>query len=573
MQKNHTILITLVALLWTGCTSPNNVDHICRQAEELMTERPDSAYTLLTTVRNGDVSPERLQARHALLLAQATDKCYVDSDNDSLTLTAYNYFVRRGITMNRALAAYYHGRVLQNGGSKEEATRFFLEAKDDAEQLDDKYLLGLTSLQLGQLYCDRYLYEQALTYFQNSYDAYMAIGMEEHAYKSLSYIALTYGEMNDIESAIITYDKCFAYAQKTNNKQYENKIYYNIAFQYYSQGKISTAYEMLIDRIKCFDGDVNEEKVFLLLAEICLTTGNLLDANGYLQIIKDSDDSYIKTTVLYYLYQIAKAQHQYKLEAEYCEQYLAANELLTTDNLRNDILSVERRYDKQKVEFDNYRLSAKHRVDVLLIAVCGLLILLLALLFSVYARRKRARIEEYCLVIQNLETSHETLIQTLDDKSVTESRLKELLDRRFDFIRKVAAEAYVHFDGNKSKMAQTINDMLKIDSTNNELFADLYDVVNLRYNGALDRLVECYKDKLSRRDVELCALLGIGFGVNEICALYQGTLTPEAVYRRRSRLKAKFGVTDHFDMCELLNKWSHSSEQYDETLTNQTNTK
>ena len=288
---------------------------------------------------------------------------------------------------------------------------------------------------------------------------------------------------------------------------------------------------------------------------------------------QSSNNLLICSTASFHLYEIAKIRHRYDKALQCYEMYSAARDSIMTQRLREDILSVERRYDKQKVEFDNYRLVAKHRVDVLLIAVCGLVILLLALLFSVYAKRKRARIEEYCLVVQNLETSHETLIQTLDNKSVVESRLKELLDRRFDFIRKVAAEAYVHFDGNKSKMAQTINDMLKIDSTNNELFADLYDVVNLRYNGALDRLVECYKDKLSRRDIELCALLGSGFGVNEICALYRGTLSPEAVYRRRSRLKAKFGVTDHFDMCELLNKWSHSSELSDETLTNQTNRK
>lgn len=71
--------ILLLALSWVSCRT-DYVSGQLDEAERMMDENhPDSALTLLSSLRKESVRGRDVQARLALATAMALDKCYIDT--------------------------------------------------------------------------------------------------------------------------------------------------------------------------------------------------------------------------------------------------------------------------------------------------------------------------------------------------------------------------------------------------------------------------------------------------------------------------------------------------------------
>jgi len=130
-MKNTTLLISLLAIFLSACTSRNG-GKLLAQADSLMQERPDSALHLLQDIPENSLKTEADRAYYALLLTQARDKNYITQANDSLIQMAARYYDTHKDAAMQARAYYLWGS--------------FYRDKNDFPKAIDKYTIALSHI-------------------------------------------------------------------------------------------------------------------------------------------------------------------------------------------------------------------------------------------------------------------------------------------------------------------------------------------------------------------------------------------------------------------------------------------
>jgi tetratricopeptide (TPR) repeat protein len=105
------------------------VEALFHQAEALMTEHPDSAYSLLSNFYEKEPLTKQETARYAVLLTRAANKSYQPIDEppyDSLLNIALRQY--KSATQDRAIALFYMGRVRMEQQRWQEAMPMLQEA-------------------------------------------------------------------------------------------------------------------------------------------------------------------------------------------------------------------------------------------------------------------------------------------------------------------------------------------------------------------------------------------------------------------------------------------------------------
>jgi hypothetical protein len=87
----RTFLLVLSIVILSGCTSVK-VKNTLKDVESYISERPDSALSVLESIERADLKGRRSEAHHALLHAMALDKNYIDVTDDSLANVAVKYY-------------------------------------------------------------------------------------------------------------------------------------------------------------------------------------------------------------------------------------------------------------------------------------------------------------------------------------------------------------------------------------------------------------------------------------------------------------------------------------------------
>ena len=84
MRKLFWILSVIASTV--SCCEVRNARLCLAHIETFINERPDSALVLLDSIDPSSINYRNIRAHHALLQAQAKDKCYIDETDDSLML-------------------------------------------------------------------------------------------------------------------------------------------------------------------------------------------------------------------------------------------------------------------------------------------------------------------------------------------------------------------------------------------------------------------------------------------------------------------------------------------------------
>ena len=165
-------VFTLVSLFVFGSCSHAPTAEELNKAEQLMTEAPDSAEKILNAIPRQNLKSRAHKARFALLYSQAMDKCYIDTDNDSLISVAVNYYSKRGSDHEKALAYYYESVVYRNAKNTDAQVASLVKAQKYAENTEDPFLKGLIYSKLGQLYYAQFQFSESAELFRNAADAF-----------------------------------------------------------------------------------------------------------------------------------------------------------------------------------------------------------------------------------------------------------------------------------------------------------------------------------------------------------------------------------------------------------------
>ena len=199
-MKYINVLVLVSIILLCSC-SQAPITRTLHRAEQLMTEAPDSAEKILNAIPRQNLKSRAHKARFALLYSQAMDKCYIDTDNDSLISVAVNYYSKRGSDHEKALAYYYESVVYRNAKNTDAQVESLVKAQKSAEHTTDAFLKGLIFSKLGQLYYTQKQFTESADLFYNAVTSFNQANSKINEMNSLiNYGSALHQMGNDTES-------------------------------------------------------------------------------------------------------------------------------------------------------------------------------------------------------------------------------------------------------------------------------------------------------------------------------------------------------------------------------------
>lgn len=160
MRRLLYVLICVFALCVVS-TSCENKALNCQldDLDTLLRVRPDSVYAVLDSMDTRNMSKSQ-RIRHALLLADAQNKVYIDFTTDSAMIAVADYYDHHGTRNEQMRAHYLLGCTYRDMGDVPMELQCFLDATEKADTTDkdcDFHTLAAVYGQIANLYHSQYL--------------------------------------------------------------------------------------------------------------------------------------------------------------------------------------------------------------------------------------------------------------------------------------------------------------------------------------------------------------------------------------------------------------------------------
>lgn len=166
MAKIIFIFCSIFSLLVACSGSRGEYARRLAWVDSLLPVYPDSAWRLLRQVPPDSLRSEALQACYALLRTEAAFRCGQPLADDSLILSAVDYYDRAGDAGMQARAHYWAGNVYRRLQEEEKALQQYWQAEEWAHEAEDKRLLGAIYNNWAYLYGSQGLYERSDSLYQ-----------------------------------------------------------------------------------------------------------------------------------------------------------------------------------------------------------------------------------------------------------------------------------------------------------------------------------------------------------------------------------------------------------------------
>lgn len=558
MKYYYAALLAVLFALF-GCNT-SVVRNSLSRAEGLMAESPDSAKTVLDSIKRTDLKNRALKARFALLYSQAMDKCYIDTDNDSLISVALNYYSKRGSNHEKALAYYYNSIIFTNQNNIEATIENLVKAQEYAEKTDDAYLKGLIYSLLAQKYYVQFSFEESLSLYEKAaveFEKTNNIANQLYAYSGIHNSLLC---LDRVQESIPSARKALELAQKLNNI------------------KAASLWELEImdieHKINNVD-DISRTKYLLTLLD------NSDDIEryrrwGYIYSTENKIDSAIcyydkyivnlssfNRRTSYPIIELAKHYQQIGQKDKailYLNKYINVTDSINRAEREVLIQNLDKKYKTQQIKESYAALRKQHTLFV----VIGVLIVILLIIGMVYVfdryKSKIAKIqqESEASIIQyaTLQKQYDTLLLNMGaytkENGEQGFKLVEVLQNRLNSLREVSEFAYYYGDTDSSKkFYNKFKEHIIISRNKNAILADdIIDMANMLNNGVITYLKEHYPT-ITTYELSYCGLISLGFTPESIRILFNHS-NNHSLYIVRTRISKKIGLNRALHIEEFI---------------------
>ena len=503
MEKGTKISLFLISVfLIMACTDSRKVE-IIRQAEQLMSEQPDSALHLLQTIDRHTLRGKTL-ARYALIYSIAQDKSGLDVSSDSLLRIANEYYSRHPEDSLYARSQYYMG--------------LYYSLVDSTKQAEDCLRTAIRYAEERKDYYTQYLALDRLSSIVRFADAALALEYSKQALKVFErtcpmnpsnkiYILKDIGKIyilcNIEDSALYYMDIALKNASMFNDSSMigeimqEKSLVYTKAKDY--QKALSLAKKAW---------ELSPSKSINLVS--CLA-GCFADADSaaqskelYAAIIKVANHEHKYIAYKHLSVLAAKEQNEplsmlYSDSAYECMEAIYSQQLRTKAAYYNDIILLEEKKIQQERE-----ISSKRLINLLLVM---LFVVAATISFFIYnnirykAKQKlKAERERHLLQVQFEHEQHERELKYKDDQI---SMMRILIMKRCAFRKKIEEQ---------KKSGKHITLSL-------EDWEEITTFLNTMNDNFLTRLTDAYPN-LREKDYQFCMLVRLGFPNKDLANIY-----------------------------------------------------
>ena len=458
-----------------------------------MNEYPDSAWTLLNTISPDEMEQNRNRALYALLYTQAQDKTYRDETNDSLISVAVDYYRNTEDVRHKFLSYYYKGRVHFNDKDYLSATTCYMEAEQLVDEVGDDYLAGLLYAELGRIYRLYYDYPKSLDAHQKAAECYERAGKIRHRnyiWYNQSNVCRNMEQYDESERLLRT---TLESAKQDEDKSLVKLCLASLLVQNVEQGHIAVAKETYQELLPFIGEEYGSAYFMGQIAKIHLSEKDYSRARQSLEKGWERAKTRIDSVTLYF--------SSSELLGALGKEKVAYDELMKGVALQNDeahqalqqpVLTAQRDYLSEKLEFETYRIQVEKQLRVLYILFFTILFTVVAFILCRKLKKKKKVINDLEQKKEQAERRISSLLQQLDDD-------KEKADRTIKSLKDEIAQ--IEKGSNEVIKLEVLVQKLENDSKrNSEIVTYLREELKSQeaeYRQYYDRLVETFRTSMA----------------------------------------------------------------------------
>jgi tetratricopeptide (TPR) repeat protein len=528
-MKRLLTFILCASVIFLSCKD-NQTDAALLSAELSIDDSPESSLEILESVDKNLLSTRKLKAKYALLYSMALDKNFIDLQSDSIIAPAVKYYRHHGSKEEKFLSNYYHARIYENAGDKENALLCAIKA----ESVDTSKVSSQSKYLLYALKGDLYLKEWRLNEAISSFESACNYALKSHRYRHYAYYCLelanayyynsdfvksmvwvknaenfiddfTIAEIHKYKRLVllnmfdsgVAPDACVEYAEKYIEEYTSHKLtnWHIVAKAYLNAGNPDKAYEMI--------------------QKYSLNANSLTPYYGILADILEQRKDY------------QGALEAHKTFAEMVKERDVARHL-------SDIIVLEEHFEGELAQAHQ-----RHLISY----ISGIsLLLLLIIIYVVFKWRKERKQnmsdlndlqQEYEALIslkENLDNSYHYLSEQMTGKFQTNQELMIILGQR---IKSLAAFLQKPIPDSLSKVASQIEDLKR-----NKNY--IVDSIGLLYAVNHPEFVsELRAHDLTSSEIGYCCLYLLGLNIPEAGEVIGRA---SSIYNVNSAIRKKLGI-------------------------------
>ena len=576
-MKNKTLIIIVIIAATAAALSlgiyqkrTHQINASLLQIEQLMYERPDSAWKILQHMPSISQLRKEEQALHALLFTQAQYKNYIPVKSDSLLRIAEAYYRTSNDSLHKAWTLFYLAQYYRDSDEKEKALSYFQQANIASRNIENNQFKFLLNLHWAGLLTNEDAYEKGIEKYQtaNRYAILLKDTLKQlNLYEKWGWCHLINGEYDLADSL---FNVGLTLSATTKDRIYDKYLLNRLSLTARERKDYKRALELVNRSLSLAKDSTELYPLWNNKGEILLEMNQYDSAHFYLSKDTRDYDPYFKAT--HYLnWSIYEEKIKNLPKAlEYSKRYAELLDTIYQKRLESKVVNLQHKYDYSLIQSENKLLKIKRqRLYISLTAIC-MAVLTVAVIFF-YKRREEKRklaeqmrskddlMKEMRLQLQektiDLHAAQEKIIEkeTALDKELSqrekmrseysskEAAMRKEILRHSEIIRKMEQ---------LNKMSQQDKIQSRSVVLSDEEQDNLAEIVNICYNNFTDRLWKKFPT-LTKADISLCCLIKIGISNSNM--LYLLDTSKVALKKRKNRLKHdKMGMDENDSLDEFI---------------------
>lgn len=530
-----------------GCKHTYTKNDTILKAEKVLFAYPDSAYKILTSIKNPAKLSNADYAAWCLHYTHAQYKLYIDIKSDSIIQIAVNFYNNSGLNEYEGTAEYLLGCIFEIHNNTKNAMSAYKKAEYLLNESKNENIKGLVNYQIGYLLLRDEYFSESERYIDKSIFFFKKSKNKKYLY----YCYRTKAELMYLQGKPINEIVNITNIGETLSLQERDTSFYMNILVF--KGKILLESKPNLSKkylLKTFEGLPKDREYISALLSYAYSKTRMPDSarfyNKYFSVDYTNRNSILlkKITDAY----VTNSESNKDSAFIYLENAYNLREKIYKENIKEQLVRIDKQYDLSKKEAEKAKLEIQNQKNIILIAFLSITVLavLLILLFITNINKKRQA--AFIIEKQQLEFEVKTK-QVKNDKKlkILHTNLQNKIDNTLQF-----KKLQTNFSKAERKEEFIADITRQSVLTNVEWQFYIYEANEL-FEGKILKLREKYP-QLTDADMNVVALicLGIDIGNSIILLDYSSTNT---MYIRRNRIKSHLGLDKNTDLERWLREY------------------
>lgn len=553
-----------------------------------MEVHPDSALLLLNQIPHPENLHGKQSADYALLLTQARDKNFLDSlQSDSLIKIAVDYYQDSDDKIKAGKVLFYYGKVMALQDNDTIAMQAYLKAQTKLEKSKEYKIQGLIQEFVGHINNCRGMHGIALDHYRKSVYYYQkardTLGLV-YNYRNIACIFDTRQENDSvkryIESSMLllkgdSLSPIFpSLLQLLGEQERRNGNFIKAILYFQSAIKI----ELVQNSIKHY---------YFSLGDIYMQMGQLDKAEECFKQGVVSDNVFTKAGAYNYLYLLEKRKADYTKALYYKEQSDSLLAIEQDENLKTIILTLQRRYETDKLQMDKKLLEQENQKQLYLGISITASIIILSIIFYLgikkryllmYRRHLKIHAEKALKIVKENERIIGQYICEIDELKQREILAAKIAEQQMDDLKQRINDIENRNDESAKEQIVKLNQKIQILISENKTIREdscaggiyileqlkkgilivenmtqkeknhVFEYIDLLFGDFVSRVRAEYH--LNENNLILAVLVKLGFTSVELMIAFQ--CEKNSILKKKQRLKDKLNLGSDDDLANFL---------------------